>query len=358
MKVLQSSMAPANLPSPPGVQLASRYLPAEGVGGDWYDATWLPDGDLLLVIGDVAGHGIAAASLMNEVRIAVRAFGQRDPSPASMLVAANRYLQDVDRRAMVTCLVAKLDPITGACTVASAGHPVPVVDLGAGASVLDVRPGAPLGAAFHSAAEHRFALPLGGRLLLYTDGLTDVRGASVEDRLAQLAAACDASATAEDCVDGVLASMLDGHRRDDIALLAAQRRSDDDLEVTVDAVPACLAQVRAVLRRWFGHVDVDEPVRGELLLGAGELLANVCTHAYQLPGGSMRLEASRHDDLVTISVTDRGTWRDERDRGGGRGLDLASAIADELRVGAADGGGTRAVLTRRVPRAAAAGSPS
>jgi anti-sigma regulatory factor (Ser/Thr protein kinase) len=283
---------------------------------------------------------------MNEVRIAVRAFGQRDPSPASMLLAANRYLQDVDRRAMVTCLVAKVDPITGACTVASAGHPAPVVDRGVGATVLELRPGAPLGAAFTTATEQRFTLPLGGRLLLYTDGLTDVRGASIEDRLAQLATACDAAATAEECVDGVLASLLDGRSRDDIALLAAQRRTDDDLDVTVEAVPACLAQVRAVLRRWLAHVGVGEPLSGELLLGAGELLANVCTHAYQLPGGSMHLAATRRDELVTVAVTDHGTWRDERDRGGGRGLDLVAAIADDLRVEPADGGGTRAVLTR------------
>jgi CheY-like chemotaxis protein/anti-sigma regulatory factor (Ser/Thr protein kinase) len=358
VKVLQSSMAPANLPAPPGVQLAARYLPAEGVGGDWYDATWLPDGDVLLVIGDVAGHGIAAASLMNEVRIALRAFGQRDPSPASMLVAANRYLQDLDRRAMVTCLVAKVDPITGDCTVASAGHPAPVVDAGSGASVMALRPGAPLGAAFSAAAEHRFALPLGGRLLLYTDGLTDVRGASVEDRQAQLATACHTSATAEECVDAVLASMLDGRSRDDIALLAVQRRSDDDLDVTVEAVPAALAQVRAVMRRWFQHLEVGEPTSAELLLGAGELLANVCTHAYQLPGGSMRLEAMRRHDVVTIAVTDHGTWRDERDRGGGRGLDLAGAIADGLHIDALDGGGTRAVLTRQLPGTGARGSPS
>jgi serine phosphatase RsbU (regulator of sigma subunit)/anti-sigma regulatory factor (Ser/Thr protein kinase) len=354
VKVLQGSMAPANLPAPPGVALAARYLPAEGVGGDWYDATWLPNGDVLLVIGDVAGHGIAAASLMNEVRIAVRAFGQRDASPAAMLTAANRYLVDVDRRAMVTCLVVRLDPITGDCVAASAGHPAPLFDAGDGSTVLGLRPGAPLGAAFVSAAEHRFTLPPGGRLLLFTDGLTDVRGTPVDERLQRLAAAFDhPAANAEEAVDGILASLLDGNSRDDVALLAAQRHGDDDLDVTVDAVPVCLGQVRALIRRWLAHQEVEEPVSGDLLLAAGELLANVCTHAYPLPGGAMRLQAVRAGDDVTITVTDHGTWRGERDRGGGRGLEVVRAVCDDLEV-EHDDGGTRVVLTRRL---AAAGGP-
>src|SRR4029078_12138621 len=125
------SMLPGVVPKPPGLDIAVRYLPADiGIGGDWYDVTWSRAGLVMLVSGDVAGRGIAAAATMNELRIAARAFAMRDASPARVLEELSRYIDAMHTRTLATVLIVLLDPATGKGVVASAGHLPPVLEFG------------------------------------------------------------------------------------------------------------------------------------------------------------------------------------------------------------------------------------
>src|SRR3954452_19099713 len=126
--LLQRSMLPAAIAQPPGLDIAARYIPAEvGVGGDWYDVMWRSDGRVMLVIGDVAGHGLTAASTMNEIRIAARSFAMRDASPRAVLQELDAYTDVLDSDVFVTALIVLIDPVTGRGVAASAGHLAPLI---------------------------------------------------------------------------------------------------------------------------------------------------------------------------------------------------------------------------------------
>ena len=136
-----------------------RYLPArDEVGGDWYDVIELPGGRVGLAIGDVAGHGLRAASLMGQLRTGLRAYALEGHSPRETLKRLDRMLQSISGRGMATAAYAISSPTTGALRYASAGHPPPVlVRAGRDATLLDVTPAPPLGSlpfsAFHEAED-------------------------------------------------------------------------------------------------------------------------------------------------------------------------------------------------------------
>ena len=147
---LQRSLLPEALPVLPGLQTAARYLPGGAgteVGGDWYDAIALPTGRLLLVVGDVAGRGIAAASTMGQLRSAVRSYALIESDPAGLLQRLNHYHFSMAWDDMATVLLTLIDPAAATVEYASAGHPPPLVVRpdGDGAYLVGGR-GAPLGA--------------------------------------------------------------------------------------------------------------------------------------------------------------------------------------------------------------------
>ena len=186
--LLQTAMLPTALPGAPGVDMAARYLPADvGVGGDWYDASLGVDGRLLLAIGDVAGHGLVAATMMNEIRIASRAFAMADPSPARVLQRLKNYGTSTGGPRFVTALIVLLDPVTGEASVASAGHLPPLIVDDDGARFVDLRVAPPLGVPSGPPSETTFTLQPGARLVLFTDGLVEQRGSDLDERLAKMA---------------------------------------------------------------------------------------------------------------------------------------------------------------------------
>ena len=134
-ETLQRSLLPDALPQIPGLDLAVRYLPAtEGaaVGGDWYDAFPLADGRVGLVIGDVAGHNIASASTMGQVRSLLRAYAIDDPDPGSALERTNAAVAQLLPDALASVVYAVLDPATGDLAYANAGHPPPIITTSVG----------------------------------------------------------------------------------------------------------------------------------------------------------------------------------------------------------------------------------
>jgi PAS domain S-box-containing protein len=228
---LQRAILPDRLPACPGMALAARYDPASAgseVGGDWYDAFSLPHGRLALVLGDVAGHGVGAASLMGQLRNAVRAYALEGHPPSEVLRRLDHFLTTLHPDALATVVYVDVDPATGNTCWASAGHPSPLL-IERGTAHFVESPG---GVALGSGVAVRFpeagtTLPAAAALLLYSDGLVERRGESLDDRLELLrnvVARLGPAGTIEHC-DRLFAALLGGSSHDDdVCVLSALRQ--------------------------------------------------------------------------------------------------------------------------------------
>ncbi|WP_232295109.1 PP2C family protein-serine/threonine phosphatase [Parafrankia sp. EUN1f] len=193
VETLQRAILPPQLPVVPGVQLTARYLPAGrdvGIGGDWYDATVLPDGTLALAVGDVGGHGLRATALMAELSHSARAYALHGLSPAAITTQLSANLAGSGSEILATAVIAQLDPATGRFSWSCAGHPPPLHLAGEGGRprYLSEVHGPMLGVL----SDHRYGQSglrlTGPGLLLYTDGLVERRDVSISQRLEALAA--------------------------------------------------------------------------------------------------------------------------------------------------------------------------
>ncbi len=208
---------------------AARYLPGTAgaeVGGDWYDVIPLDGGAVGLAIGDVAGHDLAAATEMGQLRNALRAYAFRDDSPSTVLDELRRFYEmaGIERIATVTYLW--LAPSTGEVRMASAGHLPPVVQRASGqVEVAVISPAPPLGVPSPPPTETTMDLGPGDTILLLTDGLVETRTAGLDDGFERLALALTeiGDAGPEALCDRVIGCMVPpGERRDDVALLAVK----------------------------------------------------------------------------------------------------------------------------------------
>jgi serine phosphatase RsbU (regulator of sigma subunit) len=196
---LQRSMMQARLPDVGWGELATFYRAGSTgmfVGGDWFHAALLTDGNLSLVIGDVVGHGIDAVGTMGRMRSAVRAYtlpaaGTAPPGPLELATLLDHWCVATDLGVTSTACFVDVDPETRRCTLASAGHLPPLlIDPRAVPRFVHAEAlGAPLGLLSEGAqpTEITFHLPPGATLLLYTDGLVERRGEDLAEGLARLA---------------------------------------------------------------------------------------------------------------------------------------------------------------------------
>jgi putative methionine-R-sulfoxide reductase with GAF domain len=226
--VLQRSLLPSALQEVPGLRLASRYVPSQvgGVGGDWYDAFVLPNGDFWVVIGDVGGHGLQAAVTMGRLRSALRAYALEAWAPEEVLRHADRKLQHFESGATATVLCAVFSPPYVGCRVASAGHPPAVLAApGRPAHLVDVAPAPLLGAVENlQPSTTVLDLPPDGVLLLYTDGLVERRDQALDAGIERLRSAVwpdDPEVLCRRVMDSMVGSWIP---EDDIAVVAVQRR--------------------------------------------------------------------------------------------------------------------------------------
>jgi hypothetical protein len=227
---LQRGLLPRQIPRVPGLQVCYRYIPAETsaeIGGDWFDVIPLPRNRCALVVGDVAGHGIAAASLMGQLRIATHTLATFDLIPAQVLARLDQITADLTgTETLATCIYAVHDPATGTWDIASAGHPLPAIARpGHPTTFPDLRPGLPLGTGLgdgHYPAT-RLHLPPGSTLLLYTDGLIESRASSIDNGMARLASTLTTTSQLPvgDACDTLLATLAPAPA-DDIAILIAR----------------------------------------------------------------------------------------------------------------------------------------
>lgn len=222
--LLIDNLRPGPPPVCPGLEFATRYLPAErgGAGGDWFDVFLTERGHLWLTIGDVVGHGLSAAVVMGRVQTTLRAFASIADSPEAALEQTDRVLQQFDPGVMVTAMAAVLTAPYREMRVATAGHPPPVLaEPGHPSEVIAVTAEAPLGV-FPQIRRSSISVPFrsGATALFYTDGLVERRKEPLEtsmDRLRDSVWAEDAETVCRRTLRRLVGpEVLD----DDVALLA------------------------------------------------------------------------------------------------------------------------------------------
>ena len=231
---LQRSMLSGSLSEPHGCELDVVYRPgASGmeIGGDWYDAFWLDDGETIgLVVGDVVGRGLDAAATMGQLRSAVRALAATGLPPGALLERLDEYVRRHDVGKMCTLVYAELDLARGTLRFACAGHPPPLLAVpgeearfawGGRSTPLDAfGPGFPRDDATES-------LRPGSMVLLYTDGFVEERSRPLDDGMERLRGTVAAhSADALPTILGEVVSVApESHHADDICALVARLAS-------------------------------------------------------------------------------------------------------------------------------------
>jgi anti-sigma regulatory factor (Ser/Thr protein kinase) len=360
VEMLQRSLLPDRLPILPGVKIAARYLPGGAgvdVGGDWYDAILLEDGRVGLAMGDVVGHGLGAASLMGQLRHAARAYALEGHSPPAVLDRLDRLVRSLPGAQMATLLYAVVDSDLRTLRFASAGHVPPLV-VGPDASprFLAGAPNPPLGV-FESSGHEEISVELepGSTIVLYTDGLVEERGVSIDAGLDALRRAAAHPGDPEELCDHLVDSMLAIHAaHDDIAVLALQALPErtEPLHLEVSTDPVHLRDVRRHLAGWMRRGGASEEDVEIAQMACHEACSNAIEHGYGFGEGSFTIDASMENGKVVLEVADQGGWI-ERPEGGlphrGRGLPLMQALMDavELRH---DNGGTTVRMERGVSR--------
>jgi serine phosphatase RsbU (regulator of sigma subunit) len=227
---LQRGLLPRQVPQVPGLDLACCYVPAEAaaeVGGDWFDVIPVAAGRCALIVGDVTGHDISAASLMGQLRTATRTLATLDLTPSEILTRLDQITADLtDAETSATCLYAACDPATGSWEIASAGHPPSALARpGHHAAFPDLPAGLPLGTGLGDAPYQATRLhpPPGSTLVLYTDGLIETPAAGIDAGMAHLARTLTTTSQLPltQACDRLLAALAP-RPADDIAILMAR----------------------------------------------------------------------------------------------------------------------------------------
>ena len=221
---LQQSLLPERLPDVPGLEVAVRYEPGVAgleVGGDWYDVVAVGPDSLFVVIGDVAGRGVAAATTMASLRYAIRAFASQGDRPETILEKLNTVSGVASDGRFATVLCATVDLPTGAVRMANAGHPTPLLLSSDGARFVDTPVGVPIGVMPEARYESVTVPVVGGTTLLaFTDGLFERRGETVDVGMERLrATATVGNGSLPGLLDLVLDGLAEEGRADDAALL-------------------------------------------------------------------------------------------------------------------------------------------
>ncbi|WP_193044784.1 SpoIIE family protein phosphatase [Mycolicibacterium baixiangningiae] len=337
-------LGPARLPG----GFAVRYHPATRplqVGGDWYDVVDLDGGRIALIVGDCVGHDLEAATVMGQLRSACRALLLDHPSPGAALAGLDRFAARLPGARCTTVWCAVLAPDTGELVYSSAGHPPPIlVEADGTTRVLDDARGFALALRPHQdRPEARVTLSARATLLLYTDGLVERRRAALDTGISRAAdlVAEGRSAVLDDVADQLMSRLApDGGYQDDVALLLY--RQPAPLDMVFPARNEFLASSRGALRRWLTQAGVGADQAMNVLIAAGEAVANAIEHGHRnRPDGYVTLRATAMVDRLRVSVLDTGEWetpRTEVDTRRGRGVALMEGLMDDVTIRPGDDG--------------------
>jgi serine phosphatase RsbU (regulator of sigma subunit)/transcriptional regulator with GAF, ATPase, and Fis domain len=346
-------LGPADLPHGFAVRYQAATRPLQ-VGGDWYDIVDLEDGRIALIVGDCVGHGLAAATVMGQVRSACRALLLENPSPAAALSGLDRFAARLPGAQCTTAVCAVLNPDTGELVYSSAGHPPPILVDADGTTrmledghtiALGVRPGWPR-------PEARVTMPARATLLFYTDGLVERRRVALNDGISRVAALAQEgqASTLEDLANEIMSGLAPGDGyQDDVVLLLY--RHPAPLELKFPAHVSNLAPTRSALRSWLTRARVSPDQTLDVLIAAGEAVANAIEHGHRhSPEGTIRLDATALVDQVQLTITDTGSWKPPQPANyprRGRGITLMRSLMQDFEI-QHDTTGTTVHLSARI----------
>ena len=356
---LQRALLPDTLPRVPGAVFNAAYRPASDeaeVGGDWYDAFALPDGRVAISMGDVAGHGLEAATVMSEIRQAMRTISVSEDSPASVLQHVNEVVNLRRGIGMVTAIFAFYRPETRELVYAVAGHPPPVLTIADGFSGFLPGGGMPLGVDPQvNASDWTLTLPPRSCAVFYTDGMTEYSRDVLEGEEKLLKASLRAfEDDPENPAIALQERIFDATtNRDDAATLTLACDPGPIPEsVCFSAIPLAAPMIRALLHRFCDEYGINDAQRFALITAVGEAVANAVEHAYRAEQlGHVYLRTSIDDQNITIEVEDHGRWRPfQRREERGRGIVLMHELMDRVRITSAQ---NRTVISLTLARAEA-----
>ncbi|CAL9660293.1 hypothetical protein SUDANB43_06952 [Streptomyces sp. enrichment culture] len=335
--MLQRQLLPRRLPKLPGAVAVARYLPSTAgleLGGDWYDVIPLPDHHVALVIGDVQGHSAGAATLMGQMRTALRAYAVEGHPPDVVVSHANRLLTGMETDLFATCVYVDLDMEEGSAWCVRAGHLPPVLRHPDGSTeIAEVEGGPPLGVVTQADFPMSpLRLRPGTLVALTTDGLVESPGADIDEGMDRFA---HALAVSDPTHLGLVADALLGNarRNDDVALLLVRY---DGMALrplreswSVWRLPEAVRHARRFTRRTLRSWGVpDDDVDGVLLI-VSELVTNALVHT----DGKVRLDLTLISGRLRVAVADASPRTPVKptsigwEATGGRGILLVEAMS-------------------------------
>ena len=354
-ETLQRSLLPERLPTLPGLDVAARYLPAASeaeVGGDWYDVIPMAGGAVGLVMGDVAGKGLAGASMVGRLRSALRAYALEGHDGARVVEQLNRLLwTEAEDSQMATMLYVIVDPAASNVRWVNAGHPAPLMVVAGEPGFLEGAGSVPLGVLpFPTYEEVSAPMVPGSTLLLYTDGLVERPGEHIDDGMAELAARVREAPEDPDALcDHLLATLVPaGGAMDDVAILTLRNLPvPESFSAEFPAEPESLAPMRSMLRRWLTHAGAGEMEIAEITTACGEAATNSIEHGGASGDASFEVSAATTAarSRSPCAITARGGRSVRGDHG--RGLDLMRTLMDTVSVNPTEEG-TVVSLRRRL----------
>jgi serine phosphatase RsbU (regulator of sigma subunit)/anti-sigma regulatory factor (Ser/Thr protein kinase) len=346
-QIIQQQFLPDDLPDLPTWHVAAFYRPARTIGGDFYDFISMPDGRVMVVVGDVTDKGVPAALVMASTHALLRETGSRLSSPGEVLARVNDLLcTDIPAHMFVTCLVLVIDSDTGHVEFANAGHNLPYVRALDG-TVRELRAtGMPLGLMPGLSYDEATAtIAPGEQVLLYSDGLTEQHNPAGEmfgfDRTAEVVGKAGSAAELADlCVSELHAfTGPDVEQEDDITMVALERAagaaySDTDTEaLTAEATAATVTtdgdelarfsvasetgNEREVVRQVeeaVAGLSLDADAHARLGTAVAETAMNAIEHGNHLePHIPVDVVVRRTNDCVEVLITDHGGRRPDID---------------------------------------------
>jgi PAS domain S-box-containing protein len=362
---LQRDLLPRRLPEAAGISLAQHFSTGgEGtqVGGDWFDAFPLPGGRLGLVIGDVAGRGVAAAARMGQLRSVARAYAVEGHSPVEVIARLNLYHQALRADDMTTLVYAVVEPDLGRLRLVNAGHPPPALVVpGSPARLLEGSCPALGIAEISRPPEIVVDFPAGATLVLYTDGLVERRGVGIDAALSTLMRALDsAPGDVESVRDDIIEACLGPERVDDdvtALFVRAEPVLGDIVRISLTPDPDALAATRRMLRRWLSEIGAAPDEAASIVMAANEAWQNAIEHGHDFAHVPVHVRFERQDDEVVVTVRDAGgRGRPPGDPDRGRGIALMRGLMDDTRLDLGTHRGGVAELRRRIGVLAAPGS--
>jgi anti-anti-sigma factor len=274
---------------------------------------------------------------MGQLRTALRAYALEGNSPGQLIELLNRLVLGLKGGQTATVLYATFDPRAQTLSFAAAGHPPPLLVSADGpARYLEGGRSSALGLPGIAVEEDLVSLERGSTLVLYTDGLVERRGRSIEEGMALLSRVAEEHrGDLESLCDHVMSDSIGlGAPEDDVALLALRPLpiSSEPLHLRLRAEPEVLITLRRALRQWLLDLGGEPEEVGEIVLACNEAASNVLEHAYGQEEGILEVGAVCDERNVHITVRDFGQWRVSRGIEHGRGLQLMHSLVDSVEV--------------------------